>query len=113
MPGSYSTSSTFHSLDGPSRWLVDTCRQLGFGRIERLTVEKGLPCRTPSPRIVREIKFCSDGAERPSGNGDFQLKSQVVEMLQAIARLPDGEIEAIEVKHGLPFRMIVEEAPGS
>jgi hypothetical protein len=57
---------------------------------------------------VHEIKFGGDNGPRPERDaGDFTLKSQVVEMLQHFDRLGDGTIDSIEVKHGLPFRMIV------
>jgi hypothetical protein len=40
--------------------------------------------------------------------GDFVLKHQTIELLEAIARLGDGEVLAIEVKNGLAFSAEIE-----
>jgi hypothetical protein len=91
--------------------LVELVRHVGFGRIEGLLVRDGVPVLDPPPVVVREYKFGSDDGSRIESNADdFLLKSQVVELVQHIARIGNGVIDCIEVKHGLPFRMVVKEA---
>ena len=81
---------------------LETARQL---------VESGEPVFDPPPRIVREVKFGGENGPRPELRaGDFALKTQVVELFEHLDRLGDGTLERLEVKHGLPFRMTVEEA---
>jgi len=60
--------------------------------------------------VVREIKFGGDNGPHPkTSSEDFLLKSQVRELFAQFEELGDGIIHSIEIKHGLPFRMTVEE----
>ena len=64
----------------------------------------------PPPRVAREVKFGGDNGPRSeTAKGDFALKAQVRELLAQLEALGDGLVECIEVKHGLPFKMTVEE----
>ena len=49
-------------------------------------------------------------AEKQTGLTDFALKSSVQELMDNFASLGDATVRRLEVKHGLPFRMQVEEA---
>ncbi len=96
-------------LSGARRRLVELMQDIYFGRIERLVVRGGEPVFDPSPRVVREIKIGGDNALDSERCGtDFLLKSQVRQFFLELLRVGDGVIERIEVKHGLPFRVIVE-----
>lgn len=89
--------------------LVGLLQRLNFGRIEGLIIRSGEPVFDPAPRVVQKLKMGGDNGPRPEAAlQDFWLKRNTVEMLQAIASLGDGEVLAIEVKHGLPFSMEVE-----
>jgi hypothetical protein len=89
--------------------LLELMQQVNFGRLERLQVSRGNPCFDPPPRVIRELKLGSDNGPRPElQRADFELKTQVVELLQCLDEVGDGVIETIEVKHGLPFRVLVE-----
>ena len=91
--------------------LVQLCQQLNFGRIEHLGVCGGEPVFEPPPRVVREVKFGGENGPRPELSWqDFPLKSQVIELLTCLDELSDGTIEVLEIKHGLPFRMLVPRA---
>jgi hypothetical protein len=81
---------------------------LNFGRVENLAVRNGQPVLDPMPRVVEEIKFGGDNGPRPEHDrADFQLKAQVVELFHQLDRLGSGSVEVLEVKHGLPFRMLI------
>jgi hypothetical protein len=83
-------------------------QSINFGRIEDLIILGGDPVLDPLPRMVQEIKLGGENGPRPElSTGDFHLKSQVIELFQHLDQLGDDTIEVIEVKHGLPFRMIV------
>lgn len=98
------------SLSQPQRQLVELLQHLNFGYVDHLPVRGGQPVLDPLPRRVREHKFCSEnGAREESTLQEFSLKPQVRELLDAMTEIGDGVIERIEVKHGLPFRMIVPE----
>mgnify|MGYP000617584309 CR=1 FL=1 len=90
--------------------LVELMQRINYGRVEGLSVRRGEPVMEPPPRVVREIKFGGDNGPRPEvGKADFTLKVQVRELFAQLESLGDGVIECIEVKHGLPFKMTVEE----
>ncbi|GIW56682.1 MAG: hypothetical protein KatS3mg082_3086 [Nitrospiraceae bacterium] len=99
------------SLPEPRKRLIELMQRINFGRIEGLVIEAGQPQLHPHPRVVREVKFGGENGPRPElGTNDFLLKSQVVELFQRFDQMRDGTIDVIEIKHGLPFRMIVTEA---
>ncbi|MCI0629273.1 MAG: hypothetical protein L0Y44_01300 [Phycisphaerales bacterium] len=102
---------TWRALTGEERRLVELMRRIAFGRIERLCVINGSPTFEPMPRIVREVKL---GHERTSGaiapSVDFTLKQAVIELLAELQAIGDGVVALIEVRHGLPCRLVLEEA---
>jgi hypothetical protein len=99
------------SLSPACRQLLELMQLVNFGRIEGLVVRAGDPVLDPIPRVVREVKFGGENGPRPERNaGNFALKEQVVELFRHLDLLGDGTAEVLEVKHGLPFRMLVAEA---
>jgi hypothetical protein len=102
--------ATKASLHPARRRLLEICQQVNFGRIEGLPFRDRQPLFVPPPRIVREIKFGAENGPRPELDaGDFVLKQQVVELFRFLDEVRDGVIDVLEVKHGLPFRVIVTE----
>src|SRR5262245_27326265 len=98
------------ALPEPRKRLVELMQDLNFGRIEGLVLRDGEPVVDPLPCRRREVEFCSENGPRPElVIEDFVLKAQIVELFDCFDRLQNGSIDAIEVKHGLPFRMIVTE----
>ena len=90
--------------------LVELMQRLNFGRVEGLAVADGEPVFAPPPRVVREVKFGAENGPRPEmAKADFALKAQVRELFAQMEAMGTGVIRTIEVKHGLPFRMTVEE----
>jgi len=99
------------ALSETRRRLVELMQNINFGRIEGLAVLDGDPVLDPPPRVIREVKFGGENGPRPELDaGNFLLKTQVVELFQHFDQLGDGTIEVLEIKHGLPFRMLVAEA---
>jgi hypothetical protein len=83
---------------------------INFGRIEVLRVRDGEPTFDPSPRVIREVKFGGENGPHPkSGAEDFQLKAEVRELFARFEEMGDGTVISLEIKHGLPFRMHIEE----
>lgn len=89
---------------------VELMQNLNFGRIYGLAVENRDPVLDPPPRVVREIKIGGDNSPRPElETDDFTLTAKIVDFFSHLDRLDNGTVEFIEVKHGLPFHMRVEE----
>lgn len=113
-PGGGRRNHPQHQKGGLSlsrRRLVELMQQVNFGRLEGVRVCDAEPVLDPQPGIVREIKFGGDNGPRPElATDDFALKSQVVEMFNHLDQYPNCHIETLEIKHGLPFRMLIREA---
>jgi len=54
--------------------------------------------------------FAATGPRPEAALRDFVLTAQLVEFFAWLDTLGDGVIERLEVQHGLPFRIVVEEA---
>jgi hypothetical protein len=103
-----------HDLSARRAGLLELMQAINFGRIEGLAVLDGEPVLDPPPRVIREVKFGGENGPRPELDaGNFLLKTQVVELFQHFDHLGDGTIDVLEIKHGLPFRLILAEAPDS
>jgi hypothetical protein len=100
---------TLGDLIASERTLVMAMQRLGFGRLEHLHIRTGKLILDPWPKTTRAIKFGSSGWESPQPTvDDFELKRQVLELIDCIRCTDSGEIRCLEVKHGLPFSMEVE-----
>jgi len=101
---------TKSALSIPRKTLLELMQRINFGVIEKLAIRGGEPILNPPPRIVRDVKFCSEGDSRPESHlSDFILKAQVLELFRVFDRRRNGTIHCLEIKHGLPFRMQIEE----
>jgi hypothetical protein len=98
------------TLSPNRRRLVETMQALNFGSIEQVQIRGGEPVFSPAPRLIQEIKIGSaDGGPRPElVREDFPLKTSVLELFDHLDRLNDGIVNAVEVRYGLPFRVILE-----
>jgi len=101
------------SLTAPQRRLLETLQRTNFGRIERLAVRNGQPVFDPAPRIVKDVKLGNPENEaRPELKAiDFILKREHLDLFENLAKFGTGTIEAIEIRHGLPFRILFEQQP--
>lgn len=107
------SNPTQGGLSEPRRRLVRLMQRLLFGRIEDLLVRRGEPVFDPPPTTIREHKFGGENGPHPKVRADnFLLKDQVVDLFRQLDALGDGVIAVLEVKHGLPFRMLLSEPPG-
>ena len=99
------------SILSPSRArLLELMQRLNFGFVESLAFRDGQPVFSPPPRLVREVKFGADNGPRPEADQrDFTLKARVLDLFAHLEALGSGVIRRLEVKHGLPFLMTVEE----
>ncbi|MCC6678168.1 MAG: hypothetical protein IT436_13590 [Phycisphaerales bacterium] len=96
------------SLSPANAALLGMMHRLQYGYIEDLLVEKGEPVLKPMPRVVGDYKFGGESRKRAVGD-DFQLKSEHIELVQLLRGLNNGRIERLEVKAGLPFRVLCAE----
>ena len=99
------------SLSLQRQLLLETLQRINFGRLERIRFRGGQPELSDDSRIIREHKFSGENGPRPeTSKSDFAIKRPLVELFRYFDQRGDGEIDVLEVKHGLPFRMIVIES---
>jgi hypothetical protein len=104
------TTSTHGGLSDARRRLVRLMQQIRFGKVEGLRVRGGEPVFSPPPVVTREHKFGGENGPHPGAEAaDFRLKAQIQDLCAALDALGDGTIAVIDVRHGLPFRMLVPE----
>lgn len=102
--------SSKSSLSPARRRLLELMQSINFGRIEFMEVRGGEPVFDPQPHVVREIKLGADSGPRPEVVlADFCLKAQVVDLWNRLDQLGTGTVELLEVKHGLPFQIVIPE----
>lgn len=101
---------TKSSLSPSRAQLIEQMQRLGFGTIENLTIRDGEPVIDPPPRVIRDLKLGGENGPRPESDlGEFVLKAQVVDLLSHFDSWGDATVLSLEIKHGLPFRVQVEE----
>jgi hypothetical protein len=99
---------TKSSLSPSQRRTVEIIEALGFGVIERLLIRGGLPCYEPRPRIVQTIKLGSEPERQPNRSyADLTLKKEFESLFDQLSRLGDATVD-IEIRHSLPFRLVLE-----
>jgi hypothetical protein len=100
------------SLSEPERRLVDLFQEINFGRLEALRIRAGVPLLQPAPRVIQTLKMGGqNGPREEAALPDFWLKQPLIDLIQTIRQIEDGEILSIEVKHGLPFVVEIERSP--
>jgi hypothetical protein len=104
----WETGMTKSCLTPGQRRTVAIIEAMGFGVIERLSIRGGLPCYEPEPRIVQAIKLdCAPEQHPDSGSADLTLKKEFESLFDQLSRLSDATVD-IEIRHSLPFRLVLE-----
>ena len=92
--------------------LVELMQRINFGRIERMSVVNRQPVLSSIGKALSTIKLKSENGPRAElESSDFLLKQEIVELFGFLDDLQNGEIDLIEIKHGLPFLIEVTEVP--
>jgi hypothetical protein len=103
------SSGKYRGLSAARQNLLRVMQEHPYSRIDHLTVVSGDPVFGPGAKIIAETKFgAADGPRREAGLADFVMKKEHVELFQQLEKIGSGELLTLEVKGGLPFRMIRE-----
>jgi len=102
----------FSQLSASRQALVRLFQDVNFGQIQGLHVRDSDPAWDPAPTILSEIKLDVEEAPRPEGElPDFKLSSEIQRLMCQLDQLKDGRIEKIEVRAGVPRRLILTSRP--
>jgi len=107
-PGLNATAKS--SLSPGHKRLVELMQRINFGRIT-FSVRLGQPDFTRPFRTVRTVKPAGgENGPRPEvHSADFEVRKEVMTLYEQVANAADGAQVTVEVKHGLPFLIEIEE----
>lgn len=88
--------------------LVRLFQSLNYGQILDLKVCDGEPFFDPLPTLLFDVKLDADSGCRPESDlTDFVLCEEVSRLFRRLDRVRDGRLERIEVRAGIPRRMLI------
>jgi hypothetical protein len=99
---------TKRSLDPVELKLVETIEELGFGRIEQISIRDGRPCFERGTQVVQEIKLGSEiETSVEHSSADLTLKREFERLFKHFNQVRDCPAD-IEIRHGVPFKLSVK-----
>ena len=100
--------ATKKQLSPARQQLIELMQRLAFCHIRQLPIINGEPVLSKELQIIQDLKLGADNAPRVQLHlRDFALKKSQQELMDIIDSIQDGEIESIEVRYGLPYRVLV------
>jgi hypothetical protein len=95
-------------LSSARQTLVRLCQDVNFGQILDLKVGNAEPIWNPGPTILSEVRLDIEETPRPEGGlPDFILSSEILRLMRQLDQLKDGRVEKIEVRGGVPRRLVL------
>jgi hypothetical protein len=99
----------FSQLSAPRQVLVRLCQSINFGYLEGLEVRRGEPVFSPAPTAFVEVKLdAANGLPPEADLADFELRAEVGRLTEQLDQLGDGLIERIDIRYGIPRRVLIE-----
>jgi hypothetical protein len=103
------TLDRFAQLSAPRQALVRLFQSVNFGHILNVAIENGDPVYHPGPSVMLDVKLDADECERQEADlPDFALRDEVRRLMARLDQLKNGRIERIEVRSGIPRRVVIE-----
>jgi hypothetical protein len=85
---------------------------VNFGQILDLKVGNAEPIWNPGPTVLSEVRLDIEETPRPEGGPpDFKLSSEIQRLMRQLDQLKDGRVEKIEIRAGVPRRLIQTSRP--
>jgi hypothetical protein len=99
------TRGALNSRQGRTLKIIE---ELGFGRIDGLSIRDGQPCYDRPFRIVESIKLDSEPERRADhDDADQAVKKEFERLFSQLNELRNGVVD-IDVRHGVPFRLVID-----
>ena len=102
-------ATRFSQLSAPRQALVRLLQSMNFGSLECLEVRSAEPVFNPPPTVLVEVKLDSEPELRPELDlADFELRAEITRLFAQLDILDDGALERVDIRHGVPWRMVIE-----
>jgi hypothetical protein len=96
-------------LSAPRQALVRLCQSVDYGRITGLHIRDREPVFSPPPVVLLDVKLDADcGPRQEFELADFVLREEVCRLLERIDHIENGRLDRIEVRAGIPRRVLIE-----
>lgn len=96
-------------LSAPRQALVRLCQSIDFGQILGLQIRNREPAFSPPPSVLLDIRLDDSSGERAESElTDFTLRDEVCQLLDRIGGMENGCVQRIEVRAGIPRRVLIE-----
>lgn len=97
------------ALSAPRQALVRLCQSIDHGQILDLQIHDREPVFSPAPKLLLDIKLDTDSSGRPESElADFALCHEVCRLLDRLDQIGTGRVQRIEVRAGIPRRVLIE-----
>jgi hypothetical protein len=96
-------------LSASRQALVRLCQSIDYGQVLNVLVNDREPSFNPPPSLLLDIRLDAEGGGRPELNlADFDLCEEVCRLLDRLDQIENGRIQRIEVRAGIPRRILIE-----
>jgi len=103
------TPDRFSQLSAPRQALVRLFQSINFGQVLGIVVQNGDPVFHPEPTVLLDVKLDADeGIRQEADLPDFALRDEVRRLMSRLEGIKQGRIERIEVRAGIPRRVVIE-----
>ena len=99
----------FLQLSPARQRLVRILQAINFGELQSIPVRDSDPIFDDSSVLLLDVKLDKDDVPRPELNlADFALSAELVRLMSLLDELKHGKIQCLEVRAGLPRRLVFE-----
>jgi len=96
-------------LSSARQALVRLCQSIDYGWIDGLRIQDREPVFDPQPNVILDVKLDTAADGRPEVElSDFALRDEVCRLLQRLDHIENGRLDRIEVRAGIPRRVLIE-----
>jgi len=90
--------------------VLELMQKINFGRLQDILIRNGEPDLARGVLAVRTIKLDGDNdARRETAIKDYQLRSETVGLIRHLVAMESGLVKKVEIRHGLPVLIEVEQ----
>ena len=100
-------AKTFDALSPAQQRITKRMREMGFGKIRNLSIINGEPILKGATVTIRRKLTKPEAMFK--FKGDFELSTEHFELFRTINEIQNGIIACLEVQHGLPCHLEIDD----